>query len=146
VRGGACGAILLLLPLPWLLETGSCGGERTVKTVTGAELVGELGPAWWLILAVGLGTMVVVPALARGRSAGWALLLHLGGLVVTAGVLWVGWLILFLAIFTERTLKVGGWGVVTLLGLCGLDALARPVLAARTWWQGRRQGPDDALR
>lgn len=132
-RGALSGLVTLLLPLVWVVETGSCGEAPGARDLTGLEIAGRLSGDWWVLVPAVL-LMVLTPWGAARLRGGARLAAHLVGLAATGLVAYGVYVALLFAIFSERALKGAGYLVAGCTVAAVGDALGRAVAGTREWW------------
>lgn len=143
LRGGLTGLVLLLLPLPWVTESG-CGDLPTQTTFTGLDLGAKMEGELAVMLAVGLVLSVGLPlVIPRLTGVGARVVLGLAGLGGSLAAAFVGVLVPTFAVFHRRSLEPAGMLGVALFVSLPLDALVRLALELRAWWRGRPARPPD---
>lgn len=135
-RGGLSGLVAALLPLVWVVDTSSCGDHPGPMERTGVDIITNLDLAWWAA-APFLLVMVLSPFVARRVGGIPRAMVHLVGLGVTGFVSYCVFVVLFVAIFAERTIKVAGFLVAAAGAGVVFDALFRFVAGARELWKAR---------
>jgi hypothetical protein len=138
-------AIGLLLPFVWVLEVEECGSHESVE-LTGMDLVRQLEPeepeVWGLVLAAALCLAAPWIAAAMVRVS-HRLGVHVAGLVVSLLTSLFGTAMMFLTVFSHRTLRLAGNVALVLLVLLSVDAIVRFGLGLREWLEKRRAGTPD---
>lgn len=139
-RGGLSGLILLLTPFVWIVDVSSCGGQGPVATeITGLVLLGRFDVVLtsWLVgcWALAVATPFVANRVQRAGAEVWVQLL---GLVATGLFSYVGMFGMFFTIFSDRTPRLAGVGVISVFAAMGLDAVTRVGFSVQQWWRARR--------
>ena len=120
----------------WVVDTSSCGEHPGPVERTGVDIITNLDLAWWAA-APFLLIMVLAPFVARRVGGIPRALVHLVGLVVTGVVGYGIFVVLFVAIFSERTLKVAGFLVAAAGAGVVFDAFFRVAAGTRELWKAR---------
>lgn len=139
LRGGLFGPVPLLLPFIWVLEVNSCGGNTQTTEYTGLELISKFDAEFWALFFPGLAFSVVMPVVAaRLIVPVHRLLFHLIGALGALFTGYLGFMVLFFAIFAQRRAQGVGWLVLALFSAAGLDALLRVAWSFQEWRDARK--------